>query len=56
MTLGREARLMWTEGQERVFAEDIDEEFGLVVRRGDGTTAVVRTGEVSVRGLYGYVE
>lgn len=56
VTLGREARLLWTEGQERVFAEDIDEEFGLVVRRGDGTTSVVRTGEVSVRGLYGYVE
>ena len=35
---------------------DIDDQFGLVVRREDGTEETVRTGEVSVRGLYGYVE
>ena len=56
VTIGKDARLLWTEGQERVFAEDIDETFGLVVRRESGDCSVIRTGEVSVRGLYGYIE
>lgn len=56
VNLGREVRLLWSEGQERATALDIDEQFGLVVRRADGTVTTVRTGEVSVRGLYGYVE
>ena len=56
VTLGKEVRLLWTEGQERAFAVDIDEAFGLVVRRGGGETSTVKTGEVSVRGLYGYIE
>lgn len=33
----------------------IDERFGLRVRYEDGTEEVLRSGEVSVRGLYGYV-
>ncbi len=56
ITLGQEVRLMWTEGQERAEAFDVDEAFGLVIRHEDGTTATVRTGEVSVRGLYGYAQ
>ena len=32
------------------------EEFGLVVRDARGRMRTVRSGEVSVRGLYGYVE
>ena len=56
MTLGRELRLLWRGGQTRATALDIDDQFGLVVRREDGTEETVRTGEVSVRGLYGYVE
>ena len=55
-TLGKDVRLLWTEGQERAFAEDIDEAFGLVVRHENGEISVVKTGEVSVRGLYGYIE
>ena len=39
-----------------VTAVAVDDLFGLVVRRGDGTEETVRSGEVSVRGLYGYVE
>ena len=35
---------------------DIDRDFGLVVRQADGTEKIVRSGEVSVRGMYGYVE
>ncbi len=56
VTLGKDVRLLWTEGQEKAFAVDIDEAFGLIVRRNDGTELSVKTGEVSVRGLYGYIE
>ena len=56
VTLGREVRLLWSGGQTRATALDIDDQFGLMVRREDGTEETVRTGEVSVRGLYGYVE
>ena len=56
VTLGREVRLLWSEEQERGLALDVDGQFGLVVRWADGTETTVRTGEVSVRGLYGYVE
>lgn len=56
VTIGKEVRLLWTEGQERAFAEDIDEAFGLIVRHRNGETSAVKTGEVSVRGLYGYIE
>lgn len=56
VTLGKPVRLMWTDGQTQAEALDIDEQFGLLVRMPDGTETVVRTGEVSVRGLYGYVE
>lgn len=56
VNLGKEVRLLWTEGCERAEALDVDDTFGLVVRRRDGSLYTVRTGEVSVRGLYGYVE
>ena len=56
VTLGREVRLVWSEEQKRAQALDIDEKFGLVVRFDDGSVTTVRTGEVSVRGLYGYAE
>ena len=41
--------------RETAIALDIDEDFGLVVRTEDGQEKTVRSGEVSVRGLYGYV-
>lgn len=56
VTLGREVRLLWTAGQERAVALDVDDQFGLVVRRADGSVTTVRSGEVSVRGLWGYTE
>lgn len=37
------------------FAEGIDDDFALIVRDENGRLARIRTGEVSVRGLYGYV-
>lgn len=56
VTLGREVRLMWTEKQVRAQALDVDERFGLLVRPENGEIMTVRSGEVSVRGLYGYTE
>lgn len=56
VTLGREVQLLWQDTRERVTALDVDESFGLVVRRESGCVEAIRTGEVSVRGLYGYVE
>ena len=56
LTLGREVQLLWKDTHEKVTALDVDDQFGLIVRRADGTVETVRTGEVSVRGLYGYVE
>ena len=56
LTLGREVQLLWQDVKEKVTALDVDDQFGLVVRRADGTVETIRTGEVSVRGLYGYVE
>ena len=55
VTLQKEVQLLWQDVREKVFALDVDEQFGLVVRRENGKIETVRTGEVSVRGLYGYV-
>ena len=55
VNLGKPVRLLWEEGPAEAVAEDIDGQFGLVVRLPDGSRRTVRTGEVSVRGLYGYV-
>lgn len=56
ITLGQDVRLIWTEDRQRAVTLDVDERFGLVVRLENGTVTTVRSGEVSVRGLYGYVE
>ena len=57
VNLGRPVQLMLPDGtRQSAVAEDLDEDFGLVVRLEDGSRRIVRSGEVSVRGLYGYVE
>lgn len=56
VNLGRPVRLLWTDRQAEATAVDVDDQFGLVVRFADGSLTTVRTGEVSVRGLYGYTE
>ena len=56
VNLGRTVRLLGPGGGETAEALDIDADFGLVVRTADGTVRSVRSGEVSVRGLYGYTE
>ena len=52
VTVGKTCRLL--PGEETAEAIDIDGRYGLVVER-EGKRETVRSGEVSVRGLYGYV-
>lgn len=58
VNLGKAVQLIPFRGEARETAEavDIDEDFSLVVRRADGSLKAVRSGEVSVRGLWGYAE
>ena len=58
VNLGRTVQLIPFGGGPRETAEavDIDEEFSLVVRLPGGSVKQVRSGEVSVRGLWGYTE
>lgn len=55
ITLGKEVKIL--RGGETRYARalDIDEDGGLIVRYTSGETATVSSGEVSVRGIYGYV-
>jgi len=57
VNLGKRIQLIHTDGT-RTAAEalDIDQDFGLIVRTEDGEQKTVHSGEVSVRGLYGYME
>jgi BirA family biotin operon repressor/biotin-[acetyl-CoA-carboxylase] ligase len=54
MTVGKEVQLITGEERRLAAALAIDGDYGLVVREADGTVQTVRSGEVSVRGLYGY--
>ncbi|MBR1781134.1 MAG: biotin--[Oscillospiraceae bacterium] len=54
-TLGREVRVIRASGERSAVAEAVDDDFGLVVRYEDGTRETIFSGEVSVRGLEGYV-
>ncbi len=56
LTIGQEVQLLWEDVHEKVLAVGVDDDLGLQVMRANGTEDVIRTGEVSVRGLYGYVE
>lgn len=56
ITLGREVKVIRANGAETVAtAVGVDDQFGLVIRHPDGREETVTSGEVSVRGLYGYV-
>jgi len=55
LTVGNPVRLVTPAASRNAFTTGIDENFRLLVDYPDGTTDVVSTGEVSVRGLYGYV-
>lgn len=55
VNLGRTVRIQGPAGEETARAVGIDEDFGLVVEDDAGNRRTIRSGEVSVRGLYGYV-
>ena len=54
VTLGRAVRIIGSETKNAT-ALDVDNAGGLIVRYEDGTVATVSSGEVSVRGLFGYL-
>ena len=55
VTLGQ--KVLVVRGDESAYGEalDLDQDGGLLVRFSDGTEKVVSSGEVSIRGMYGYV-
>ena len=55
VTLGKEISLVRGEEIRHGTALDVDEEGALLVRFSDGHTEAVSSGEVSIRGMYGYV-
>lgn len=55
MSVGRQVVLLRGEEKRYGTALDVANDGGLVVRFEDGTVETVQSGEISVRGLYGYV-
>ncbi len=55
ITVGREVQVITPTDRRDGFAEAIDPDFNLVVRFPDGTREAFSAGEVSIRGMYGYV-
>lgn len=55
VTLGKQVQLVKNGTATPAHALDIDDAFGLLVQHPDGTQTTVTMGEVSVRGMYGYM-
>ena len=55
ITLGQYVSILQSDQVRHAQALDIDAEGGLIVRYDSGETGTVTSGEVSVRGLYGYI-
>lgn len=56
VTLGRQVQVIRGDAVREAVAEGIDESAALLVRYPDGTREAVSSGEVSVRGMYGYLD
>ena len=54
ITVDQDVRLLRADTVRYGHAEDIDENGALLVRFADGHTETVNSGEISVRGMYGY--
>ena len=55
MTLGKQIRIVRGDIEQFATALDIDSDGGLVVKPDNGKVTTVSSGEVSVRGMYGYL-
>ena len=55
ITLGRQVQLITPTARRQAFALEIDDSFNLVVEHYNGKRETISAGEVSVRGMYGYV-
>ena len=55
ITLGKEIKVVRGDSVEYGTALDLDEDGGLLIRFRDGNEKIVTSGEVSVRGMYGYL-
>ena len=55
ITLGKEISVVQGDSVSHGTALDLDEDGGLLVRFTDGSEKIVASGEVSVRGMYGYL-
>ena len=55
LTTGKEVRVLRGDTQRLAFAESVTDDFALAVRYPDGSTEALTGGEVSVRGLLGYI-
>ncbi len=55
ITLGKDISLLQGDSVIHAHATDIDGDGGLIVTLPDGTVKTVTSGEVSVRGMYGYI-
>ena len=55
LTPGNQVQLITPSSRQEAFAVGIDDQFRLVVEYPDGRRAALSSGEVSVRGMYGYV-
>ena len=56
VNLGKTVQMIRGEQRETAEAVGVAADFGLVIRTADGLERTVRSGEVSIRGMYGYVE
>ena len=54
ITLGKPVKVLWPDGTREAFAVGLNNYAALEVEYPDGTRATVSSGEVSVRGMYGY--
>ena len=55
VTLGKDVQVIRSDSIRPAKAIDMDSDGGLLVQYQDGTVQTVSSGEVSVRGMYGYV-
>ena len=55
VTIGQESSVLRGDEVRHGRALSVDDDGGLVVKYDDGTTTTVTSGEVSIRGMYGYV-